>query len=111
MMQLLSETVSAIGHLAPLRNLVNGAVERYRDDNAALEVLRGRENVFRALKGCHDATGVVLISKALNGRDPNKIQKSLLRLERKDKVHKVPGGWRFGPIPQRIELVLKFASS
>lgn len=105
MIQVISQAVNLIGRLTPL------AIERIRDDKAVLEVLRGRENVFRAVEGCDEVTGVLLISRALNGRDPNKIQKSLFRLERNDKVHRVPAGWRFGPIPQRTELVLRFARS
>ena len=110
MMQVLSEALNFAKQVAPLRNLVNGIIDCYRDDNAVLEVLRGRENVSRVIPEV-DSTGVTLISRALNGRDANRIQASLLRLERQDKVHRVPGGWRFGPIPQRVELVLKFASS
>lgn len=86
-------------------------IKRFRGDDAVLEVLRGRENVFHLLKIDDEATGVLLISRVLNGRDPNRIHKSLLRLERNDKVHRVAGGWRFGPIPQRGELVLRFARS
>lgn len=101
MMHELLQAFNFVGRLA--KRLVE------REDNAVLEVLRGRENVFRALKDCHEATGVLLISRVLNGRDPNRIQKSLFRLERKNEVHRVATGWRFGPIPQRVEVVLKFA--
>ena len=106
MMHEILQVVSIVGRLVPV---TKGVIDRWQDDNSVLEVLRGRENVFRALKGCDEATGVLFISRVLNGRDLNSAQKSLFRLERKDKVHRVATGWRFGPIPQRVEIVLKFA--
>jgi hypothetical protein len=73
-----------------------------RHDGAVLEFLRGRENVARAMVGfvVPEPTSVSFIGTNLK-KKPKSIHRSLLRLERKDKVHREMGGWQVGPTPLR----------
>lgn len=75
-------------------------IERY--DGPVLELLRGRENVARAMSGfvVPEPTSVTFISQNLK-REPQRIHESLLRLEKKDRVHREVGGWQYGPTPLR----------
>lgn len=73
-----------------------------RHDGAVLEFLRGRENVARVMIGfvVPEPTSVTFMASNLK-RTPQSVQKSLLRLEGKDRVHREIGGWQFGPTPLR----------
>lgn len=90
------------GAVAIVRGLLRWAVERR--DGVVLELLRGRENVARTLSRpgfvIAEPTTVTFIAGCLK-RKPQRVQASLLRLEKRDKVHREPGGWQFGATPQR----------
>jgi hypothetical protein len=47
-----------------------------------------------------EPTSVTFIAQNLR-RKPQRIHGSLLRVERKDRVHREVGGWQFGPTPVR----------
>ena len=78
-----------------------------RGDSAVLDLLRGRENVARAMSGfvVPEPTSVTFIAQVLKSK-PQRVYKSLLRLERKEKVHRELGGWQFGPTPVRPQVEL-----
>jgi hypothetical protein len=82
----------------PVTNTYEWWIGRY--DSAVLELLRGRENVARAMPGfiVPDSTTVKFMADNLKRR-PTRVHESLLRLERKDRVHREIGGWKFGPTP------------
>jgi hypothetical protein len=84
----------------PAINVWRWNIDRY--DSSVLELLRGRENVARRMSPfvVAEATPLSLMVKSLN-RKGEKINKSLLRLEREDKVHREGISWQFGPTPLR----------
>ena len=93
------------GGVVALRGVWKDLVE-WRD-SAVFEFLRGREKVARAISlpghVVTEPTTVTFMAKCLR-RKPQRVISSLMRLERKDQVHQEPGGWRFGPTPQRPTL-------
>lgn len=84
----------------PITSTVEWWISRH--DGAVLEFLRGRENVARAMVGfvLPEPTSVTFMANNLK-RTSQSVQKSLLRLERRDRVHREVGGWQFGPTPPR----------
>ena len=84
----------------PVTNTYEWWIGRY--DSGVLELLRGRENVARAMSGfvVPESTTVTFIADNLKRR-PKRVHRSLLRLERKDRVHREMGGWQFGQTPLR----------
>jgi hypothetical protein len=84
----------------PITSTWDWWIARY--DSSVLEFLRGRENVARAMSGfvVPEPTLVTFIAQNLK-RKPQRVHRSLLRLERKDRVHRELGGWQFGPTPLR----------
>ena len=95
-----SKGVGAVGTVFAALVATKKWVLDHYEDGPVLDVLRGRENVARAMSALTvpEPTTVTLIAKQLK-RSPKRVQKSLLRLESNDKVHREWGGWRFGPIP------------
>jgi len=96
--------LGGITTLAAAWKPITGTIEwgTSRRDGAVLEFLRGRENVARAMVGflVPEPTSVTFMARNLK-RTPQSVQKSLLRLERRDRVHREIGGWQFGPTPLR----------
>ena len=99
--------VAALGGISTIAAAwkpITGTAEWWisRHDGAVLEFLRGRENVARAMPGfvVPEPTSVTFMANNLK-RTPKSVQKSLLRLERRDRVHRGIGGWQFGPMPPR----------
>jgi hypothetical protein len=82
----------------PITGTFEWWISRY--DGAVLEFLRGRENVAHAMVGfvVPEPTSVTFMANNLK-RKPQRVHKSLSRLERKDKVHREVGGWQLGPTP------------
>jgi predicted Rossmann fold nucleotide-binding protein DprA/Smf involved in DNA uptake len=102
--------LGGITTLAAAWKPITSAVEWWisRHDGAVLELLRGRENVARAMVGfvVPEATSVTFMASCLK-RTPQSVQKSLLRLERRDRVHREIGGWQFGATPPRQQADLQ----
>ena len=89
---------SVYGGWKALRAVWEAVIGRY--DRKVLGVLEGRAKIDRFLSG-HASTsmlpvGVIHMAQLVNRR-PNRVYKSLQRLERRGKVHEMPGGWRPGP--------------
>jgi hypothetical protein len=90
------------GGVAAFRTFRNWIIDSY--DSPVLEFLRGREKVALAISlpghVVTEPTTVTFMAQCLR-RKPQRVIKSLMRLEKKDKVHQARGGWQFGPTPQR----------
>jgi hypothetical protein len=97
---ILGAITTAAAAWKPVTNTYEWWIGRY--DSAVFELLRGRENVARAMSGfvVPESTTATFMAHTLKRR-PKRVHKSLLRLERKDRVHREMGGWQFGPTPLR----------